>query len=446
MSDSDEDDVYSLTVTVRTVWDFHAGVCNKRQLQLDDRKTVSELLQLLASSSGNSKPADLFLLARANQARKDCQALDNKPLTKNSRLSTCNLQPGDHLDDCANPELVAVLSVIYDELSYAHGRFRHADAGMTCPVCGLGTQWDDSKPGLHKWKYCADPNCGFPAVVNPQDPANQVHVDAATLRVLVANKAHKETTLMESLVPARLTTEADADRLTRVAKGYLEEGMNRRNKTFVPPPILFLLKKYLRELAALHTCADPIAELVARHDPAKTMAHAASLPDPKEAGGSVERKKAGSKGVRDMSSTAVGEMRVELEAALRDEGLYSFQPRQGQRFRFPGNRVLEVGVDVKDRLLEIKIGLGREEKDGKHLDVRTVLDGSGGGSTVRMLGGMTQIELLRDVPATELKEARVREERGGVGFARGERLWVRVDKLDAKKLCVPGAHQLWAGR
>ena len=146
-----------------------------------------------------------------------------------------------------------------------------------------------------------------------------------------------------------------------------------------------------------------------------------------------------------MSSTAVGEMRVELEAALRDEGLYSFQPRQGQRFRFPGNRVLEVGVDVKDRLLEIKIGLGREEKDGKHLDVRTVLDGSGGGSTVRMLGGMTQIELLRDVPATELKEARVREERGGVGCAGGTAMGPR-GQARCQEALRPGAHQLWAGR
>ena len=57
---------------------------------------------------------------------------------------------------------------------------------------------------------------------------------------------------MESLVPARLTTEADADRLTRVAKGYLEKGMNRRNKTFVPPPILFLLKRNARAHGAAY--------------------------------------------------------------------------------------------------------------------------------------------------------------------------------------------------
>ena len=49
MSDSDEDDVneYALKVTSRTVWDHHAGHCNRRTLMLDDRNTVSEFLQQL---------------------------------------------------------------------------------------------------------------------------------------------------------------------------------------------------------------------------------------------------------------------------------------------------------------------------------------------------------------------------------------------------------------
>ena len=243
---------------------------------------------------------------------------------------------------------------------------------------------------------------------------------------------------MDSLLTARLTTEVQAYNLTRVATPKLEAFMNRCNKTFVSPPILFLLKKYLRELAALHTYADPIAELLERHDPAKTMAHAASLPDPKQAGAAAERNNKGGKGKRDLSGTAIGEMQVELEAALKDGGLYSFQPRQGQRFRFRAHSVLEMCEKVEDRLLAIKAD--------KELDIRTVVDGSGGGGAARTLGGMTQIELLRDVAATELKDASVREGRGGVGFAKGDRLWLNVYKLEAKKLCVPGAHQLSAGR
>ena len=442
MSDSDEDDVneYALKVTSRTVWDHHAGHCNRRTLMLDDRNTVSEFLQQLGQddrkSSGPSKPCNLYLLARSNAPRNDHEALDDRPLTKNSRLSTCNLQAGDHLDDCANPELAAVLAIIYYELSYAFDRFRHHDAGNTCAVCGKPTQWDHTKPDLHVWKYCADNGCGFPAVVNPQDPANQVHIDAATLRVVVTNKAHHETSLMPSLLTTKLTTDADADELTRKAKGYLEQAMLRRNKTFVPPPILFLVKKYLRELAALHTYGDPIAELFRRHEPATMMAHAASLPDPKGADGAAERAKSGGK--RDKSGTACGEMQRALDAALRDQALNDFKPRQGQRFRFRKGRLLEVGVNVSDRPLEIKTS--------EQLDVRTVLDGTGPGGAVHTLGGMTQIELLRDVGANELKEARVRDERGGVGFSKGERLWVRVEKLEAKMLVIPGAHQLTAGR
>ena len=154
---------YALRVTARTVWQCGKKECPRSTLVLDSQSKVCELIARMKDEATSGQwPKDLFLLARYNKSRRDGSVLDDKALPQNTKLATCNVQNDDHLDDNANPELVAALSCAYEELKYAHKRMMHHDGGRRCFRCGTSTRWDE-KPGIRKWSYCTDTvNCGYP--------------------------------------------------------------------------------------------------------------------------------------------------------------------------------------------------------------------------------------------------------------------------------------------
>ena len=349
---------FERAVTIRFPQGFRLG--EVLQVKVDSQAECSALIKMLkdAKKDSTQQVARLFLLKRANAARRDGSVLDDSAIDPDRKLSTVSFQAGDTFDFTPNPELFAILTAIAREFEFAFERFAELNNHATCPKCGGPTE-TLTKAGIGKWQFCCKPECSFPALKMPQTQGNNKnHIEAYEIRVAVGDLQHSEQTevimpCLQSLAGAQLQTRSDADDFFDAAHRQMK-AIRERRKFRLCPAIAYLVREYaneLQQIVASGAEADPILAFCRRHKPDVSMPFAAS--QTKDSGG------AGGGNGKSNGQQARKEGRVDAEKAWNDavaQEQYTQVLRRGQTFRFNKSQLLEVTRSSDEPMMKWTLG------------------------------------------------------------------------------------------
>lgn len=296
---------------------------------------------------------NLFLL------RQHADALPSDRLLISERVKN-----NDHIDVTPNPQVACIIDVIEQLLRFGNHMMSNArDLRLTasaadsyCPRCGsqpIGPP--TTRPGTgHSWRYCPFRSCDFP-MLEQGHSRNDCSITAAELRKYLAGAA-KSTGGAQFDQPPRmegadLRSPNDAEALFDAAMECFEyklkeRAANKHQKSHVPVPIAFLLRKFIFELQDLvaNRDADPLSTFVRTHQPQDYLGHAAGFADAIAKSKAEEKKEKAkqpkaSKDTRELAERDIAQLKETEDALSRRRAPATVGARAGSSRASNGRRM-----------------------------------------------------------------------------------------------------------